>query len=97
MVLLTTEAPKLSKPFEAFLSFALANTQDTVRFVHVYSDRQQEFASTLLPDSDTFQGKSAVSRGFSPGPKLFTSMWHLIPCSPSSRVLSIDSGKSRNL
>uniref|UniRef100_A0AC11DP19 DnaJ heat shock protein family (Hsp40) member C16 n=1 Tax=Ovis aries TaxID=9940 RepID=A0AC11DP19_SHEEP len=61
VVLLTVEATKLSKPFEAFLSFALANTQDTVRFVHVYSNRQQEFASTLLPDSDTFQGKSAVS------------------------------------
>ncbi|XP_061040893.1 dnaJ homolog subfamily C member 16 isoform X2 [Eubalaena glacialis] len=61
VVLLTAEATKLSKPFEAFLSFALANTQDTVRFVHVYSDRQQEFANTLLPDSDAFQGKSAVS------------------------------------
>lgn len=61
VVLLTVETTKLSKPFEAFLSFALANTQDTVRFVHVYSNRQQEFASTLLPDSDTFQGKSAVS------------------------------------
>ncbi|XP_026965894.1 dnaJ homolog subfamily C member 16 isoform X2 [Sagmatias obliquidens] len=61
VVLLTAEATKLSKPFEAFLSFALANTQDTVRFVHVYSNRQQEFANTLLPDSDAFQGKSAVS------------------------------------
>uniref|UniRef100_A0A8C6D339 DnaJ homolog subfamily C member 16 n=1 Tax=Moschus moschiferus TaxID=68415 RepID=A0A8C6D339_MOSMO len=61
VVLLTAEATKLSTPFEAFLSFALANTQDTVRFVHAYSNRQQEFASTLLPDSDTFQGKSAVS------------------------------------
>jgi len=61
VVLLTPEATKLSKPFEAFLSFALANTQDTVRFVHVYSSRQQEFANTLLPDIDTFQGKSAVS------------------------------------
>uniref|UniRef100_A0A673TTX8 DnaJ homolog subfamily C member 16 n=1 Tax=Suricata suricatta TaxID=37032 RepID=A0A673TTX8_SURSU len=61
VVLLTPEATKLSKPFEAFLSFALANTQDTVRFVHVHSHRQQEFASTLLPDTDAFQGKSAVS------------------------------------
>ncbi|XP_049552028.1 dnaJ homolog subfamily C member 16 isoform X2 [Orcinus orca] len=61
VVLLTAEATKLTKPFEAFLSFALANTQDTVRFVHVYSNRQQEFANTLLPDSDAFQGKSAVS------------------------------------
>ncbi|XP_057553058.1 dnaJ homolog subfamily C member 16 isoform X4 [Hippopotamus amphibius kiboko] len=61
VVLLTSEATKLSKPFEAFLSFALANTQDTVRFVHVYSSRQQEFANTLLPDRDAFRGKSAVS------------------------------------
>ncbi|XP_047396002.1 dnaJ homolog subfamily C member 16 isoform X2 [Sciurus carolinensis] len=61
VVLLTAEAPKLSRPFEAFLSFALANTQDTVRFVHVHSGRQQEFASTLLPDGEAFQGKSAVS------------------------------------
>lgn len=73
MVLLTAEATKLSKPFEAFLSFALANTQDTVRFVHVYSNQQQEFANTLLPDSDAFQGKSAVSRGCCPGLELFTS------------------------
>ncbi|XP_069860006.1 dnaJ homolog subfamily C member 16 isoform X3 [Dipodomys merriami] len=61
VVLLTAEATKMSKAFEAFLSFALANTQDTVRFVHVYSGRQQEFASTLLPNSEAFQGKSAVS------------------------------------
>lgn len=61
MVLLTAEASKLGKPFEAFLSFALANSQDTVRFVHVYSNRQQEFASTLLPDIEAFQGKSGVS------------------------------------
>ncbi|XP_040317890.1 dnaJ homolog subfamily C member 16 isoform X2 [Herpailurus yagouaroundi] len=61
VVLLTPEATKLGKPFEAFLSFALANTQDTVRFVHIYSNRQQEFATTLVPDSDTFPGRSAVS------------------------------------
>lgn len=76
MVLLTAEAAKLSKPFDAFLSFALANTKDTVRFVHVYSNRQQEFANTLVPDSDTFQGKSAVSHGFSSS-KFLTSLWHL--------------------
>ncbi|XP_069335477.1 dnaJ homolog subfamily C member 16 [Eulemur rufifrons] len=61
VVLLTAETTKLGKPFEAFLSFALANTQDTVRFVHVYSSRQQEFANTLLPDGEAFRGKSAVS------------------------------------
>lgn len=61
MVLVMPEAAKSSKPFEAFLSFALANTQDTVRFVHVYSNRQQEFANSFLPDSAAFQGKSVVS------------------------------------
>lgn len=81
MLLLTPEATKLSKPFEAFLSFALANTQDTVRFVHVYSNRQQEFASTLIPDSDTFQGKSAVSHESSYS-KLLTRLWHLNSVSP---------------
>lgn len=78
MVLLTAEATKLSKPFEAFLSFALANTQDTVRFVHVYSNRQREFADALLPDSDTFQGKAAVS--------------HVLPQIPSSsQHMALDS------
>ncbi|XP_060058309.1 dnaJ homolog subfamily C member 16 isoform X2 [Erinaceus europaeus] len=61
VILLTAEATNFNKPFEAFLAFALANTQDTVRFVHVYSNRQQEFANTLLPGGDTFRGKSAVS------------------------------------
>nr|XP_011725256.1 LOW QUALITY PROTEIN: dnaJ homolog subfamily C member 16 [Macaca nemestrina] len=65
VVLLTAETAKLSKPFEAFLSFALANTQDTVRFVHVYSNRQQEFARYLLPDSERVsQGKSGGSHRF---------------------------------
>lgn len=73
VVLLTAEAAQLGTPFEAFLSFALANTQDTVRFVHVYSNRQPEFANTLRPDRETFGGKSAVSRDVSPDPKLFTS------------------------
>uniref|UniRef100_A0A2K6AVU7 DnaJ homolog subfamily C member 16 n=1 Tax=Macaca nemestrina TaxID=9545 RepID=A0A2K6AVU7_MACNE len=58
VVLLTAETAKLSKPFEAFLSFALANTQDTVRFVHVYSNRQQEFARYLY-----YQTVSAFLKG----------------------------------
>lgn len=84
MVLLTAEASKLSKPFEAFLSFALANTQDTVRFVHVYSNRQQEFASTLLPDIEAFEGKSGVSQG--PQPPI-----------PIPSVLGVLSTESRHL
>lgn len=91
MVLLTPEATKLGKPFEAFLSFALANTQDTVRFVHIYSNRQQEFATTLLPDSDTFPGRSAVSHGFSSDSELLTSSWRLILFPPPLGVLNADS------
>ncbi|XP_074162296.1 dnaJ homolog subfamily C member 16 isoform X3 [Sminthopsis crassicaudata] len=61
VLLMIREGTKSNPDFEAFLSFALANSQDTVRFVHVYSNRQQEFANTLLPSSEIFQGKSAVS------------------------------------
>ncbi|XP_005886244.1 PREDICTED: dnaJ homolog subfamily C member 16 [Myotis brandtii] len=61
VILLIPEATKSSQAFEAFLSFAQANSQDTLRFMHVYSNRQPEFANTVLPDSETFRGKSAVS------------------------------------
>lgn len=61
VVLLTPEAAKSTQPFEAFLSFAQANSQDTLRFMHAYSDRQPEFANAFLPDSETFRGKSVVS------------------------------------
>lgn len=61
VILLIPEATKSSQAFEAFLSFAQANSQDTLRFMHVYSNRQPEFANAFLPDSETFRGKSAVS------------------------------------
>ncbi|XP_070260252.1 dnaJ homolog subfamily C member 16 [Myotis yumanensis] len=61
VILLIPEATKSSEAFEAFLSFAQANSQDTLRFMHVYSNRQPEFANAFLPDSETFRGKSAVS------------------------------------
>lgn len=96
VVLLTAEATKSSKPFEAFLSFALANTQDTVRFVHIYSSRQQEFAKTLLPDSDSFQGKSAVSHGFSLIPSSSQSTWHLNLFPSFLGVLNTKTRKPRN-
>lgn len=80
VVLLTPEAAKSTQPFEAFLSFAQANSQDTLRFMHAYSDRQPEFANAFLPDSETFRGKSVVSRGPRPGPD-----------PSSSRALALDS------
>lgn len=61
VVLLTPEAAKSSQPFEAFLSFAKANSQDMLQFMHAYSDRQPEFANAFLPDSEAFRGKSVVS------------------------------------
>lgn len=80
VVLLTPEGTKSSQPFEAFLAFAQANSQDTLQFMHAYSNRQPEFANALLPDSETFRGKSAVSRGPCPGPD-----------PSSSRALALDS------
>lgn len=61
VVLLTPKAATSSQPFEAFLSFAQANSQDMLQFMHAYSDRQPEFAKAFLPDSEAFRGKSAVS------------------------------------
>lgn len=65
MVLLTGEGDKFAKAYESFLAFALANTKDTVRFVHIYNDRQQDFAHALLMDDEKYWGKSAVSVTFS--------------------------------
>lgn len=61
VVLLTGEGDKFAKTYETFVTFALANTRDTLRFVHVYSDRQQDFVDTFLMDDERYQGKSAVS------------------------------------
>uniref|UniRef100_A0A8D0HHU0 DnaJ homolog subfamily C member 16 n=1 Tax=Sphenodon punctatus TaxID=8508 RepID=A0A8D0HHU0_SPHPU len=60
VVLLIGEGDKFDQSYEAFLAFALANTKDTVRFVHAYTNRQQEFTETLLMDDERYQGKSAV-------------------------------------
>ncbi|XP_069466558.1 dnaJ homolog subfamily C member 16 [Ambystoma mexicanum] len=61
VILLTGEGTKFHKTYEAFLSFALANTKDTVRFVHIFKERQREFSSALLANNEKFHGKSAVS------------------------------------
>ncbi|XP_030145154.4 dnaJ homolog subfamily C member 16 isoform X1 [Taeniopygia guttata] len=60
VVLFTEEGEKFAEAYEAFLTFAVANTKDTLRFVHVYSDRQPEFADTLLMDEEKYHGRSAV-------------------------------------
>ncbi|KAL8198572.1 UNVERIFIED_CONTAM: DnaJ subfamily C member 16 [Gekko kuhli] len=60
VVLITGEGDKFAASYEAFLAFAVANTKDTLRFVHVYGSSQREFARALLPDDDRFWGKSAV-------------------------------------
>ncbi|RMB91761.1 hypothetical protein DUI87_31991 [Hirundo rustica rustica] len=60
VVLLTGEGEKFAEAYEAFLTFAVANTKDTLKFVHVYSDRQPEFADALLMDEEKYHGRSAV-------------------------------------
>uniref|UniRef100_A0ACB8EE11 DnaJ sub C member 16 n=3 Tax=Sphaerodactylus townsendi TaxID=933632 RepID=A0ACB8EE11_9SAUR len=60
VVLITGEVDKFAASYEAFLAFATANTKDTLRFVHIYWNSQQEFVQSLLPDDDRSWGKSAV-------------------------------------
>ncbi|XP_077168169.1 dnaJ homolog subfamily C member 16 isoform X2 [Paroedura picta] len=60
VVLITGESDKFAAGSEAFLAFAMANTKDTLRFVHIYGSSQREFARALVPDDDKFWGKSAV-------------------------------------
>ncbi|POI34898.1 hypothetical protein CIB84_001345 [Bambusicola thoracicus] len=60
VVLLTGEGDKFADAYEAFLTFAVANTKDTLRFAHIYNDRQPEFAEALLMDEEKYRGKSAV-------------------------------------
>ncbi|NXC54506.1 DJC16 protein, partial [Aleadryas rufinucha] len=60
VVLLTGEGEKFAEAYEAFLTFAVANTKDTLKFVHIYSDRQLEFADALLMDEEKYRGRSAV-------------------------------------
>uniref|UniRef100_A0A8D0BM58 DnaJ homolog subfamily C member 16 n=1 Tax=Salvator merianae TaxID=96440 RepID=A0A8D0BM58_SALMN len=60
VVLIIGEGEKYSAGYEAFLAFALANTKDTVRFVHIYGSYQQEFVETLRMDRERFWGKSVV-------------------------------------
>ncbi|NXY77992.1 DJC16 protein, partial [Glareola pratincola] len=60
VVLLTGEGEKFAEAYETFLAFAMANTKDTLKFVHIYNDRQPEFADALLMDEEKYRGKSAV-------------------------------------
>lgn len=81
MVLLTGEGEKFAEAYEAFLTFAVANTKDTLKFVHVYNDRQPEFADALLTDEEKYRGKSAVRLSFfffflSPSPPLLLFICH---------------------
>lgn len=64
VVLLTGEGDKFAETYEAFLTFAVANTKDVLRFAHIYNERQPEFADALLMDEEKYRGKSAVSVTF---------------------------------
>ncbi|MEE6482140.1 hypothetical protein FKM82_013160 [Ascaphus truei] len=61
VILLTGEGEKFRKTYEAFLSFALANTKDTVRFVHVFKERQRELTNALLGEEDKHPDKPSVA------------------------------------
>lgn len=77
MVLLTGEGDKFAEAYETFLTFAVANTKDTLKFVHIYNERQPEFADALLMDEETYRGKSAVRVSFCF--TFFSLSFHLIP------------------
>lgn len=69
VVLATGEGEKYAEGYEAFLAFAVANTKETLRFVHIYGDNQPDFVRTLLQGDAWLQAKSAVSV-VSPPPSL---------------------------
>ncbi|XP_014353837.1 dnaJ homolog subfamily C member 16 isoform X2 [Latimeria chalumnae] len=48
VLLITGEDEKFTKAYKAFLSFASINGKETIRFVYVYWERQQEFTETVL-------------------------------------------------
>ncbi|XP_075696615.1 dnaJ homolog subfamily C member 16 [Rhinoderma darwinii] len=60
VVLLTGEGEPFQKTYDSFLAFASANTKDTVRFVHVFKERQGELAGSLLGEDVTL-GDSSVA------------------------------------
>ncbi|XP_058017219.1 dnaJ homolog subfamily C member 16 isoform X1 [Ahaetulla prasina] len=60
VVLVTGEGEKYAEGYEAFLAFAVANTKETLRFVHIYGDNQPDFVRTLLQGDAWFRAKSAV-------------------------------------
>ncbi|XP_013920101.1 PREDICTED: dnaJ homolog subfamily C member 16 [Thamnophis sirtalis] len=60
VVLATGEGEKYAEGYEAFLAFAVANTKETLRFVHIYGDNQPDFVRTLLQGDAWLQAKSAV-------------------------------------
>ncbi|KAG8431190.1 hypothetical protein GDO86_019282 [Hymenochirus boettgeri] len=60
VVLLTGEREPFQKTYEAFLSFASANTKDTVRFVHAFKERQRDLTAALLGGLDKQPDKSSL-------------------------------------
>uniref|UniRef100_A0A663LKT0 DnaJ homolog subfamily C member 16 n=1 Tax=Athene cunicularia TaxID=194338 RepID=A0A663LKT0_ATHCN len=81
VVLITGEGDKFAEAYEAFLTFAVANTKDTLKFVHIYNDRQPEFVDALLMDEEKYRGKSAVR------PRVLFKGWESCQGSGYSRFL----------
>ncbi|XP_051895343.1 dnaJ homolog subfamily C member 16 isoform X2 [Pristis pectinata] len=49
VLLIIGEKHKLQTPHSSFVSFASANTKESLRFAYVYPERQQAFINALLP------------------------------------------------
>lgn len=56
MILITSEEGESAGTYDTFLAFAVANTKDTLRFAHIYSNRQWEFTHVLQTGDEKFQG-----------------------------------------
>lgn len=92
VVLLTGEGEPFRKTYESFLAFASANTKDTLRFVHVFKERQGELASALLGE-DVHSAHSSVSileRRNSAGRIVYKTLAHIWTGSEDNKFSLLD-------
>ncbi|XP_077312448.1 dnaJ homolog subfamily C member 16 [Lithobates pipiens] len=92
VVLLTGESEPFRKTYESFLAFASANTKDTLRFVHVYKERQGELTSSLLGE-DVHAAHSSVSileRRNSAGRIVYKTLAHIWTGSEDNKFSLLD-------
>ncbi|KAM5132034.1 dnaJ homolog subfamily C member 16 [Mantella aurantiaca] len=92
VILLTEEGEPFRKTYESFLTFASANTKDTVRFIYVYKERQRELATSLLgEDADTAQSSvSVLERRNSAGRIVYNTLAHVWSGSEENKFSLLD-------